>query len=476
MTETMLQRRYRPVGNTFFDLDMPCREQYLFKLAAVMGTGSYRRAHSASGCQQGATSTQRYLQSNIPNATKLMDAFEVKSVPSSQQNGATLSSSSISNKSLETTLVNSTEKHSDESSNSRISSSGAPTTVASKALVAKKHSTDVGSFPQQVGRTAVECFEETGRYAQARARRISQQAMTKRGCKVPESYQLPLNTMRLESQELDSMPAGHGCTGANSTSHVNPSPSFDVSQAIVQANVEEQHGCKVQPQRQRQPLLVSELLRGLQSDVERRHCNHQPDAPRFNVPQKEQPDTSSGPVGHANFITTLMIQPLPTEIRTRDILEELDTSGFKDLYDFCYVPCDFSSNTGLGFAFVNFVSQSAAAMLMAEWNKTCRFGENCTLFIYPAEVQGYEANAQKWTEFRLKRIRNPSFRPFVAQKCKQLPHAVTEGMPAGISNSFSVSDDALANSPTASEVPHESEVPVSIRWLRTGFRPFAGAS
>jgi len=54
--------------------------------------------------------------------------------------------------------------------------------------------------------------------------------------------------------------------------------------------------------------------------------------------------------------TTVMLRDVPTRV-SRDMLTQvLDQLGFCGLYDMVYVPVDFSSGSGLGYAFVNMVS------------------------------------------------------------------------------------------------------------------------
>jgi len=58
--------------------------------------------------------------------------------------------------------------------------------------------------------------------------------------------------------------------------------------------------------------------------------------------------------------TTVMLRNMPNNY-TRDMLLELvDSMGFEKCYDFAYLPVDFKSQAGLGYAFINFVSTSEA--------------------------------------------------------------------------------------------------------------------
>jgi len=58
--------------------------------------------------------------------------------------------------------------------------------------------------------------------------------------------------------------------------------------------------------------------------------------------------------------TTVMWRNIPNNFVRNDLLELLDTHGFKGTYDFFYSPVDFTSNALVGYAFINFVSNADA--------------------------------------------------------------------------------------------------------------------
>jgi len=137
---------------------------------------------------------------------------------------------------------------------------------------------------------------------------------------------------------------------------------------------------------------------------------------------------SSDP-GEQEAITTLMIRNLPTSITQSLLLEELDRSGFGDLYDFAYMPMSFDAKTGKGYAFVNFNSQATAGMFVGAWHETRRCGvRGAPLNISPAAIQGVEANIRKWAGPRMARIRNPALRPFIRGTSEAAP-APKGGLP-----------------------------------------------
>jgi len=117
--------------------------------------------------------------------------------------------------------------------------------------------------------------------------------------------------------------------------------------------------------------------------------------------------------------TTLMIRNLPHNLTQMDVIAELDESGFEGTYDFFYMPSNFGSGRGKGYAFVNFTQQEVARRFVNEWHRGVRFGVGRVrggLSISAASVQGREANVTKWDVPRMRRVKNPNYRPLIAVK------------------------------------------------------------
>jgi hypothetical protein len=116
-----------------------------------------------------------------------------------------------------------------------------------------------------------------------------------------------------------------------------------------------------------------------------------------------------------------MVRNLPTTLKQKDFLRELDATGFEDTYDICYLPRDFSSGQCQGHAFVNFKEAADASRFCVVWHKTERFGRRDPLVdVSPARIQGYEANAREANSSKAKRkVRNPSFRRLIMDQAAE---------------------------------------------------------
>lgn len=58
--------------------------------------------------------------------------------------------------------------------------------------------------------------------------------------------------------------------------------------------------------------------------------------------------------------TTIMLRNLPLKYTRTMLLDLLDSEGFKGRYDFFYLPSNFETSLGFGYAFVNFSSEDDA--------------------------------------------------------------------------------------------------------------------
>ena len=63
--------------------------------------------------------------------------------------------------------------------------------------------------------------------------------------------------------------------------------------------------------------------------------------------------------------TTVMLRHIPDNYTREMLIKTIDSQKFKGTYDYVYMPIDFSTNCGQGYAFVNFVDSEAAR---AFWN------------------------------------------------------------------------------------------------------------
>jgi hypothetical protein len=119
-------------------------------------------------------------------------------------------------------------------------------------------------------------------------------------------------------------------------------------------------------------------------------------------------------------ITTLVVRNLHKFVTQQEFLDEVNSSGFAEKYDFAYLPRNFEDGSGKGHAFINFKTAEAASTFAAAWHRsrpylstTDEFGQVAPLNVSNATLQGVEANLRKWTDARVTRVKNPDYLPFV---------------------------------------------------------------
>jgi len=145
--------------------------------------------------------------------------------------------------------------------------------------------------------------------------------------------------------------------------------------------------------------------------------------------------------GREGGITTVMFRNLPEKLTQWDLIQELNEAGWSDVYDFCYLPCSFTTRLGKCYAFVNFRTAEDCASFRHSW----RLGTSglfdawstwrrAWLFdcvavesgnagkkdkwrpieVVVAVVQGLEENVRQLSKTKMARIRNKNYRPYVA--------------------------------------------------------------
>jgi len=64
-------------------------------------------------------------------------------------------------------------------------------------------------------------------------------------------------------------------------------------------------------------------------------------------------------------MTSIMLRNIPNNLKRDALLELFDALGFQGLYDFLYLPIDFSRNSNVGYCFVNLINATAASKFQA---------------------------------------------------------------------------------------------------------------
>eukprot|EP00425_Heterocapsa_triquetra_P033342 CAMPEP_0195100958 /NCGR_PEP_ID=MMETSP0448-20130528/64831_1 /TAXON_ID=66468 /ORGANISM="Heterocapsa triquestra, Strain CCMP 448" /LENGTH=239 /DNA_ID=CAMNT_0040136195 /DNA_START=61 /DNA_END=780 /DNA_ORIENTATION=+ len=118
----------------------------------------------------------------------------------------------------------------------------------------------------------------------------------------------------------------------------------------------------------------------------------EPQSPAATQVQQAMPPTDDR--------TTIMLRNLPNNY-TRDMfLEMLDAEGFDGRYDFVYLPIDFKTKAGVGYAFVNAVDNATAQELWTTFEGYNKWvlptSKKCYVSWSNPNLQGARKNVQRW--------------------------------------------------------------------------------
>jgi len=97
--------------------------------------------------------------------------------------------------------------------------------------------------------------------------------------------------------------------------------------------------------------------------------------------------------------TTVMIRNIPNDLTRDDMIDLLVEKGFEAKFNFLYLPMDFRKWCGLGYAFVNLVSDDVARQLMDElegfdgWKVPSR---KVATVVWSTPSQGYDAQVERY--------------------------------------------------------------------------------
>jgi len=110
--------------------------------------------------------------------------------------------------------------------------------------------------------------------------------------------------------------------------------------------------------------------------------------------------------------TTVMMRNLANKYTQRLLLAEVNESGFIGTFDFLYLPIDTETNANKGYAFINFSEPGFAWMFKQayEGRRMEKFNSDKVVSVFPATLQGFDANYVHYAQSRVNRG-DPACRP-----------------------------------------------------------------
>jgi hypothetical protein len=128
--------------------------------------------------------------------------------------------------------------------------------------------------------------------------------------------------------------------------------------------------------------------------------------------------------GHCEECTTVILRNLPCPFLRDDLIAAMDAKGFAGLYDFVYVPADFKTGMGLGYAFVNLITAEEVHRFalafdgFRDWPRPS--AKVCTVDL--SRTQGLHANVERYRNSPVMGEEVPErFRPVLFNGTERVP-------------------------------------------------------
>jgi hypothetical protein len=103
----------------------------------------------------------------------------------------------------------------------------------------------------------------------------------------------------------------------------------------------------------------------------------------------------------SQLYTTVMMRNLPNNMTREALIDIIDAEGFRDCYDFFYLPLDFKNMVGLGYSFVNLLDPETARRFHAhfsgfsEWGPSVSSEKVCEVS-WSNALQGRDAHIERY--------------------------------------------------------------------------------
>jgi hypothetical protein len=123
----------------------------------------------------------------------------------------------------------------------------------------------------------------------------------------------------------------------------------------------------------------------------------------FRKKKVQHQDFASQFTNHSGPLSSYMLCNIPCRITQEQLAEAIDSVGFKDKYDFLYLPSggrSSKSGANLGYGFINFVDPSCIDAFTEEFEsfKFHRTSSQKVCTVKPAHVQGFENNMRSFCQ------------------------------------------------------------------------------
>jgi hypothetical protein len=183
------------------------------------------------------------------------------------------------------------------------------------------------------------------------------------------------------------------------------------------------------------------------------------------------PDKSIWP----DDVSTVMLRNIPNRYTPEELLDEICAQGFDDMFDFFYLPTDFTTRKNKGYGFVNLKSPVLARSFRSvlDGHRLPKYVTQKVLEMKPADTQGFDNNVLKYIKHQANRVQNAWFRPMIFKPSSDPQKGIRscECLTLAVENLPKRLQDRLANSALTTTVPTLASVSAADTAQATSMKP-----
>lgn len=200
---------------------------------------------------------------------------------------------------------------------------------------------------------------------------------------------------RLQSQYMSSMPFG---TPGFHGGYMYPQTATQMGFSMQCHEAPIPKVAKKQVKKKQAPSRTQEPIKTHSFETASTASGEESTSPLSQVASDDEHEVEGSGKGSQQQRTTVMLRNVPKSLTTEKLMDLLNDAGFEGCYDLVYLPRDFKTKVGLGYAFVNLNSAARAGSFFESFQGFSTWGvqSDKVCDVAWSVLQGIDENVERY--------------------------------------------------------------------------------